>query len=132
MIPEGVISLEPSQETPANGAANVDAEIPGLNEPLPTLSKVNDPSSPVVAVCAVFPEESISLTWTPGIPSSPCSAFPGVPPPGLKSRQTTPVIDPGFGCGIATCLADDGTSVGGMAVRPSSAVPPAGIAFCRT
>src|SRR4051812_30820816 len=118
MITAGVISFVPSQEMPWNGAANVDAAIPGLNEPSPTLSKVNDPSSPVVVVCAVLPDESISLTRTPGIPSSPCSAFPGVPPPGLKSRQTTPVIEPGFGFGVATCFADDGTSVGGIAVSP--------------
>ena len=41
-------------------------------------------------------------------------------------------VPPAFGWGVATCFADDGTSVGGIAVRPSSATPPAAIALCRT
>ena len=36
-----------------------------------------------------------SSTVTPGSPSSPFSTLPCTPPPGLKSRQTTPVIPPG-------------------------------------
>src|SRR4051794_16184708 len=62
MITDGVISCEPSHGMPANGAANVEAAIPGLKLPPPTPSNVNDPSSPVVALCTVLPDESISFT----------------------------------------------------------------------
>ena len=47
-----------------------------------------------------------------------------MPPPGLKSRQTTPVISPGLGFGSTACFAPEGTASGGIAVRPSSATPP--------
>src|SRR6266536_3227023 len=113
MITAGVISFEPSHEMPWNGFANVDAAMPTLYPEPCTLSNVNEPSSPVVALCTFLPDASIRLTCTLGRPSSPCSGLPTTPPPGLKSRQTTPVIAPCFGCGVATCFADDGTSVGG-------------------
>src|ERR1700712_4560781 len=129
---DGVISFEPSQEMPWNGEANVDLEMPTLKPEPETLSKVNVPSSLVEVDCTLFPLWSNRLTLTPGSPSSCDSTLPGVPPPGLKSRQTTPVTAPGFGAGAAACFADDGTSVGGIAVSPSSAVPPELIALCRT
>ena len=49
---------------------------------------------------------------------------PGLPPPGLKSRHTVPVIVPGLAGGVAACLAPFGTDAGGIAVRPIRAVPP--------
>src|SRR3954453_18851597 len=131
MITAGVISLEPSQEIPPKGAANVSFEMRTLKPEPDTSSNVNEPSSPVEALWTLLPPASIRLTLTPGSPSSCGSTFPGPAPPGLKSRQTTPVIAPGFGCGVAACFAPDGTSSGGIAVRPRRAVPPAGIGLCR-
>src|SRR5258708_13476807 len=127
---DGVISFEPSHEMPWNGDANVDLAMPTLYPAPETLSEVNVPSSGVDGVCTLLPLESNRLTFTPGSPSSCDSTLPGVPPPGLKSRQTTPVIAPLFGAGTTACFADAGTSVGGIAVRPSSALPPAEIALC--
>src|SRR3954471_5158895 len=66
------------------------------------------------------------------MPSSCGSTLPGTPPPGLKSRQTTPVIAPSFGFGTTACLAADERSSGGIAVSPISAVPPAAIGFLST
>src|SRR5256885_2019034 len=66
------------------------------------------------------------------MPSSPCSGCPTTPPPGLKSRQTTPSIAPGFVFGTTTCFADDDRSVGGIAVSPSLATAPAAIGFVST
>jgi hypothetical protein len=43
-----------------------------------------------------------------------------------------PVITPCFGFGATTCFADDGTSAGGIAVSPRSAVPPAAIGLRST
>ena len=65
-----------------------------------------------------------SSTVTSGIPSSPCSTLPALPPPGLKSRHTTPEIAPGAAGGARACTAPSGTSLGGIAVSPSSATPP--------
>ena len=90
----GVISFEPSQATPPNGFANVCAPIAALYSPGSTPSNAKVPSSAVVVVPTLLPAASISSTVTPGSPSSSCSTLPGVPPPGLKSRQTTPVIPP--------------------------------------
>src|ERR1700709_444959 len=129
---DGVISFEPSQEMPWNGEANVDLEMPTLKPEPETLSKVNVPSSLVEVDWTLFPLWSNRLTFTPGIPSSGDSPLPGVPPPGLKSRQTTPVIAPAFVAGTTACFAAEGTSVGGIAVRPSSAVPPAEMDLCNT
>ena len=61
---------------------------------------------------------------TPGSPSSSGSTLPGVPPPGLKSRQTTPVIPPGRGSGCTACFAPAGTSAEGTRVSPSRATSP--------
>src|SRR6476660_8653822 len=61
---------------------------------------------------------------TPGSPSSPFSTTPGLPPPGLKSRQTTPLICPDCEAGVTACFAPPGTSCGAMPVSPSSATPP--------
>ncbi len=47
---------------------------------------------------------SRSSSVTPGSPSSPCSTIPGLPPPGLKSRQTTPVMPSGFAGGVDRLL----------------------------
>ncbi len=66
----------------------------------------------------------VSWTVTPGSPSSPVSTFPGVPPPGLKSRQTTPAMWPGTGFGSIACFALEETSAGGIPVRPITATPP--------
>src|SRR6185503_141981 len=119
MMIDGVISLEPSHETPPNGAANVDLSMLTLY-PLPfTSPNSKDPSSPDVAPPTFLPFESSRLTCTPGMPSSPCSGLPTTPPPGLKSRHTTPSIAPGFTGGTTTCFADDDRSVGGIAVNPS-------------
>ena len=46
----------------------------------------------------------------PGSPSSSASTSPGVPPPGLKSLQTTPVIPPESASGTTACTASAGTS----------------------
>ena len=61
---------------------------------------------------------------TPGNPSSPGSTSPAVPPPGLKSLQTTPVIPPWSGSGFTAWTASSGISGTLIAVRPSSATPP--------
>ena len=50
----------------------------------------------------------------------------------MKSRQTTPVTASGFVAGTTACFAPAGTSVGGIAVSPSSAVPPGRTGFFRT
>ena len=54
----------------------------------------------------------------------PASTFPGTPPPGLKSRQTTPEIWPGARASAAPPASrSTGTSSGGIPVSPSSATP---------
>ena len=82
------------------------------------------PSSALVAVATCLPEESRSSSVTPGRPSSPCSTFPVLPPPGLKSLQTTPVMPSGLAGGFTACLAPSGTSSGEIADRPSTATLP--------
>src|SRR3954463_15620679 len=119
----GVINAEPSHDTPPNADENVEADTDAVYLPAPTSSKVNEPSSPVVTD-SVFPSDPLSSTFAPGMPSSSGSTFPGFPPPGLKSRQTTPVIAPGFGAGVAACFALLGTDSGGIAVSPSRATLP--------
>ena len=70
------------------------------------------PSSAVFVVLdAACRAASRSSTVTPGSPSSPCSTLPGLPPPGLKSLQTTPVIPPARACGSTACSAPVGTSL---------------------
>src|SRR3954452_21148872 len=120
----GVINAEPSHDTPPNADENVDAETEAGYLPEPTSSNVNEPSSPVVAD-SVFPSEPFSSTCAPGIPSSSGSTLPGLPPPGLKSRQTTPVISELLARGTFACFADAGRSSGGMPVSPISADWPA-------
>src|SRR5690348_1223087 len=109
MMIDGVISCEPSHETPANGGANVDEATPTLYPEPDTPGKVNVPSSAAVAPCTFAPRESKRFSFTPGRPSSPFSTLPGVPPPGEKSRQTTPEIAPCFAGGVTACFAPDGT-----------------------
>ena len=87
-------------------------------------SKAKVPSSALVAVATCLPEESRSSSVTPGSPSSPFSTFPGLPPPGLKSLQTTPVMPSGFAGGLTACLAPSGTSSGEIADSPSTATWP--------
>ena len=70
------------------------------------------------------PDVDFSSTVTPGSPSSPGSTLPCTPPPGLKSRQTVPVIAPGFLAGTMACLEPLGICVGGMPVSASNAVSP--------
>ena len=72
----------------------------------------------------VLPEESRSSTVTFGRPTSPFSSLPGVPPPGLKSRQTTPVIAPAVGAGCLACTEPAGTWSGGIPVSGSRATEP--------
>ena len=86
--------------------------------------KSNVPSGFVFADWTTLPAESCSCTVTPGSPSSPFSTTPDLPPPGLKSRQTTPSTSPGFGAGFTAWTALFGTWLGAMAVRPISATPP--------
>ncbi len=90
----GVMRLAPSQETPAYGSENVSAPIAARYEPDSTSSKANVPSASVCVVSVDPPASLRSSTVMPGSPSSPSSSCPDVPPPGLKSRQTTPVIPP--------------------------------------
>src|SRR3954470_9858075 len=122
----GVIRAEPSQDTPPNADENVDAETEAVYLPESTSSNVNEPSSPVVSD-SVFPSEPLSSTLAPGMPSSSGSTFPGFPPPGLKSRQTTPVISELLARGTFACFAFAGRSSGGMPVSPISADCPAWI-----
>src|SRR4051812_20943863 len=124
MMIEGVISWEPSQETPSNGVENVDADRLALYVPGETSPNVNEPSSAVVADCTVVPVESFRSTLAPGMPSSWGSTLPGFPPPGLKSRQTAPVIVSLAGAGTTACFAFAGRSSDGIPVRPSSADSP--------
>ncbi len=82
------------------------------------------PSGLEVADLTVLPAAVRSWTVTPGNPSSPFSTTPALPPPGLKSRQTTPTISPGFGSGLTAWTAPLGTALGAIPVSPSSATPP--------
>ena len=86
--------------------------------------KTKLPFGAVVVVPIVLPEESRSWTVTFGSPSSPRSSLPGVPPPGLKSRQTTPVTAPSFGAGCLAWTEPAGTWSGGIPVSGSSATDP--------
>src|SRR3954447_757729 len=122
----GVIRAEPSHDTPPNAEENVDAETVAVYLPEPTSSNVNEPSSPVVDD-SVFPSEPFSTTFAPGMPSSSGSTLPALPPPGLKSRQTTPVISELLARGTFACFAFAGRSSGGMPVSPISADRPAWI-----
>ena len=90
MIRDGVISFVPSQAKPPQGFANVCDEIPAWYVPGEMTPKSTLPSSAEAAVFTTWLFASRSCTVTPGRPSSPFSTFPGTPPPGLKSRQTTP------------------------------------------
>src|SRR5579862_6404343 len=82
------------------------------------------PFGPARADFTTLPAEFLSWTVTPGRPSSPLSTTPGLPPPGVKSRQTTPVISPGLAFGVTACTAPLGTAVGGIPVSGSVATPP--------
>src|SRR5437899_10839511 len=99
MMIEGVISFEPSHDTPPNGLRNVSAPTPALYVPDFTSLNWKLPSAAVDVEPTFLPAASRRTTVTPGNPSSPFSTFPGVPPPGLKSRQTTPVIAPSLDAG---------------------------------
>src|SRR5581483_480903 len=82
-------------------------------------------SSADVVLCTTFPVvASRSCTDTPGSPSSCFSTTPGLPPPGLKSRQTVPTTAPDLAAGVTACFALPGTWSGGMPVSPRSATPP--------
>ena len=108
MMIDGVIRLAPSQLTPLHGFANVLPARPDLV----ARAETSELERAVVLgrrVSTVF-ESRKRLTVTPGIPSSSCSTTPGSPPPGLKSRQTTPVIAPADGSGSTACVAPAGTS----------------------
>ena len=111
---------------PSKGFWNVCAPIFARYVPASRSSNANVPSSADVVEPTFPPAVSRSSTVTPGRPSSWLSTLPIVPPPGLKSRQTTPVIPPCSGSGWTACVAPAGTSSGGIPVSGSSAVPPVG------
>src|SRR6476620_11563517 len=97
---EGVTSFGPSQATPLYGCANVSFEIPAWYGPGPLSGeRLKSPLSAVFADPTLRPRASLITTVTPGRPSSPCSTTPVLPPPGLKSRQTTPAIPFDGACG---------------------------------
>ena len=102
----GVISFAPSHATPSNGSSNVSfpiasCAVAALRRPRRRSCRRRASSS--LAICP--PPGSFSSTVTPGRPSSPCSTTPGLPPPGLKSRHTTPVIAPAAAGGARACTA---------------------------
>ena len=119
------MSRGPSQATPANGSANVSALIATSNWPSPTSSKANVPSASVVVNATSPPSAFLSSTVTPGRPTSSGSTSPGVPPPGLKSLQTTPLMPPWSGSGRTAWTASSGTSSPEIRVSPSEATLPA-------
>ena len=67
-------------------------------------SNANVPSGSVVVSDDALAAVVSKLHGHPGSPSSPCSSLPGVPPPGLKSLQTTPVIPPASASGTTSLL----------------------------
>src|SRR4051812_16667761 len=87
----GVTSDGPSQVTPRNGWAKLDAGSRRLyDDPAVSPLRVNVPSSPVVAESTTR-RPSRASTLIPGRPFSRGSIAPGrPPPPGAKSSQTTP------------------------------------------
>src|ERR1700756_5291607 len=109
MSREGTMRLGPSHPYPPNGLANVCEPIAVVYVPAPTFVNSNDPSAAVFVDCTVFPDASCSWTVTPGSPSSPFSTTPGLPPPGLKSRQTVPTMSLDFVAGSTACTELFGT-----------------------
>ena len=128
----GVMRLAPSHDTPAYGCENVSAPIAARYVPG---RDVVERERPVRLRLRRRPRARRprlrSSTVTPGSPSSPCSTFPGVPPPGLKSLHTTPVIPPESASGTTACTASAGTSDARMPVSPSCATSPAASGFVR-
>src|SRR3954447_21976925 len=125
MMIDGVIRLGPSQETPPNGFENVAAPIDAFHGPEPDGSDTfHRPWSSVLADPTFLPVESFSSTVTPDRPFSPGSTLPGVPPPGLKSRHTVPLMPLESDLAATASFAPDGTSSGGIAVRPIRATEP--------
>src|SRR5580765_5347050 len=120
----GLISLEPSHETPPYGFLNVAEPIDVLYVPAFRPVNAKPPSSEVFVEPIVLPEESRRTTVTLGRPTSPFSSLPAVPPPGLKSRQTAPVIAPAFGAGCFAWTEPAGTWSGGMPVSGNNATDP--------
>ena len=121
----GVTSFGPSQLTPANGVAKVlDADRDAVLAVLDVLER----EGAVVRGCDGLDASRLRAatrsTVTPGSPTSPLSTSPGVPPPGLKSRQTTPVMPPCSGSGWTAWTASAGTSPARIAVSPSRATSP--------
>src|SRR5689334_17789770 len=109
MMIDGVIRLGPSQEIPPKGLAKVAEPIAAFQGPVPVgLATFHRPWSSVLADATFLPVESFSSTVTPGSPFSPGSTFPGVPPPGLKSRHTVPVMAPDADFAATAFLALDG------------------------
>jgi hypothetical protein len=109
----GVISFSPSQATPSNGSANVFRADRARYSPASTSSNANVPSSPVVVVSTCLAVRVEQLDGHAGEAELPGSTSPGVPPPGLKSRQTTPV-DPALQrLGFDRLHRVAGTSLGG-------------------
>src|SRR5207253_6086825 len=90
------------------------------------------PSGFVDSDWTVFPAVLRNCTVTPGRPTSRFSTTPGLPPPGLKSRQTTPTMSPVFGGGSTACTPFFGTASGAIPVRPRRARPPGARGVFRT
>ena len=123
-INAGVINFGPSQATPPKGFAKVFGPIATLYSPPCTPTNENVPLSSVLTDSTFLPVAFSNWTVTPGRPNSPCSTWPAFPPPGLKSRQTTPAMPFATGLGLAACTAVLGTSLVAMPVRPSRPTPP--------
>ena len=123
----GVIRLGPSQLKPLKGSANV---LRADRDLVLAVADVLEGEGAVLArsscrLDALPPSAPRSSTVTPARPTSPLSTSPGVPPPGLKSRQTTPVIPPCSGSGWTAARRVLGHSrAPRIAVRPSSAESP--------
>src|SRR3954447_13537242 len=77
----------------------------------------------------VCPLRSRRSTLADGKPSSPSSTAPRTPPPpGLKSRKTTPLISPGPATrAVGAGLADLGTWAGDRPTTPRATTEPAAV-----
>src|SRR5205807_2541441 len=106
------------------GFANVCLPTATLYVPAGTLEKSKVPLSSAFDDWTTLPVEFRSWTVAPGSPTSCDSMTPGLPPPGLKSRQTVPTTSPCFGAGFTACFAPFGVALGAIPVSPSSATPP--------
>ena len=108
----GVTRRGPSHSTPPNGLANVEALIATVYEPLPTSANRKLPSAALEVRRDLRAALVEQVEVHAGQPQLLGSTLPGFPPPGLKSRQTTPLMPPCSGSGSTACCASDGMSRG--------------------